>query len=218
MQITLLHTADELRQISNLAHVIEGVVLGLAALIALLQATGRLDTGRYRVLWPGLILMAGTGLLFYLIVPHHGLSRARVQWSFVFGDPQQRQHIVIATLMLLAGLAEVLTRSSRLEARAWSLAWPMTLLLVGILFVVHRQHGTSAAVVRATLVHRWLGSVLIGAGVLAGLDAMRSRRGGLLGVGWAVMLLVASVLLMLYREPEGAYDGSMPQHERTKPP
>lgn len=84
VQITLLHTADELRQISNVAHVIEGVVLGAATLIALLQATGRLDTGRHRVLWPGLVLTAGTGLLFYLIVPHHGLSRARVQWSFVF--------------------------------------------------------------------------------------------------------------------------------------
>lgn len=215
MQLTPLHTADELRQISNLAHLIEGVVLGAAALIALVQATGWLETGRLRLLWPGLILAAGTGLLFYLIVPHHGLSRARVQWSFVFGDPQQRQHIVIATLMLLAGLAELLTRSGRVTARAWSFAWPMALLVVGVLFFIHQQHGTSAAVMRATLVHRWLGSVLIGAGALAGIDAMRSRRGGVLGVAWTFMLLMAAVLLMMYREPAGAYHDAM-QHPEMK--
>jgi len=210
MQLTPLHSAEELRQISNLAHGIEGIVLGLAALIAIVQATGRLNTGRARYLWPALILLAGAGLLFYLVVPHHGLARARAQWEFVFGDPQQRQHLVIAALIILAGLAEVLARSGRLEAHVGSLVWPAVLLIVGVLFVIHQQHGTSAAVMRAMLVHRWLGSLLVAAGALAGIDAMRSRRGGAMTAGWAVMLLLASLLLIVYREPEGAYHGAMP--------
>ena len=221
MQITPLHSPDEMRQISNLAHVIEGVVLALVAVTALAEATGRLGRGRY--LWPILVVVAGAGLLLYLVIPHHGLHRATLQWSFVFGDAQQRQHGVISALILIAGVVEILGRADRLRGTAWTLAWPAALAIVGVMFLVHQQHGTSEAIARATLVHRYLGTSLVLAGVLAGTHALRARRSGALGVAWPLALLVAAVLLIIYREPEGAYHGSMSNtdasgfHDTTAP-
>lgn len=214
MQLTSLHTAEEMRQISNLAHILEGLVLGGAAVIVIAQAMGTFAEGRSRYVWPGLIVFAGAALLLYLLVPHHGLARARLQWSFVFGDPQQRQHVVIATLILSAGILELLARAGRLEGRVWSLAWPAALVAVGLLFIVHEQHGTGEAVARATRMHRSLGALLAVAGLLSGIDAMRARRTAGLTVTWALALLAAAVLLALYREPAGAYHSPMSDDER----
>ena len=210
MQPAPLHSPEEMRQISNLAHAIEGTVLALAALIAMAQGTGRMTDGRFRYLWPGLITLAGASLLLYLLMPHHGLSRARMQWQFVFGDPQQRQHLIIASLILIAGTLELLARAGRLASSGWSLAWPAALIVVGVLFVVHEQHGTSEAVARATTIHRYLGAVLVLAGILSGLDVTRSRQVRWLAYAWGLMLLAAAVLLLAYREPPGAYHGTMP--------
>ena len=223
MQIAPLHSPDEMRQISNLAHLIEGVVLALVAVTALAEATGRLGSGRGRYVWPILVVAAGAGLLSYLVIPHHGLDKAGLQWRFVFGDPQQRQHLVIATLILIAAVVEILGRAGRVHGQAWMLAWPAALAIVGVMFLVHEQHGTSEAIARATMVHRYLGTSLVVAGVLAGTSAVRAQRGGVLGVAWALALLVAAVLLIIYREPEGAYHGSMSNtdasgfHDTTAP-
>src|SRR2546427_10286977 len=98
MQVSPLHTPEEMRQISNLAHAMEGIVLGVAAITVIVQALGWLSGQRLRFLWPGLVVAAGAGLLGYLLIPHHGLAKAGLQYRFVFGDPQQRQHLVIACL------------------------------------------------------------------------------------------------------------------------
>ena len=184
-------------------------MLAVAAAVALAQASGRLTAPRWRFLWPGLLAVAGAGLLAYLIVPHHGLDRARDQWAFVFGDAQQRQHVFIATLFMLGFGAELLVLARRVRAMWWRIAWPAAVAAVGVLFVVHQQHGTSEAVVRATLVHRCLGALLVLAGLLAGADVLRARRSRALAIGWTLALVAAAGMLLAYREPEGAYHGSM---------
>ena len=74
-----------MREISNLAHQIQGTVLGIAGLLALAAAAHRVPTGRARLAWPALVLAAGILLLGYLLVPHHGLGHAMEQWAFIFG-------------------------------------------------------------------------------------------------------------------------------------
>lgn len=81
VQVAPFHTVEEMRGLSNLAHVIEGVVLAAAALLALAEAGGRLRGDRRRIAWPAVVVFAGVVLLFYLLFPHHGLSNARLQWS-----------------------------------------------------------------------------------------------------------------------------------------
>ena len=212
-----LHSPEEMRQISNLAHLAEGIVLGTAALIALAQARGLFDEGKQRYAWPTLVVAAGVFLLGYLVIPHHGLENARTQWRFVFGDPQQRQHVMISLLVLVGGALELLATAGKLNGRLWHLAWPAALLLVGVLFLIHPQHGTSEAVARATLVHRILGTTLAGAGIIAGANAVRAAHSHALATLWPVALLAASVLLLIYREPSGAYHGSQSEHGMSHP-
>lgn len=100
---------------------------------------------------------------------------------------------------------------------AWRFAWPAALLLVGFSFLVHRQHGTAAAVERAVAIHRMLGVVLIVAGGLRWLDVRRTAN-RLLALSWPLLLLVAAVLLLVYEEPEGAYHGEEPVHHAVPGP
>jgi hypothetical protein len=204
-QVPPWHTPDEMQQLSNLAHWIEGAVLGAAALIALAQAAGRLTGHRARYLWPGVVLGAGIFLLAYLLLPHHGAARARAQWAFVLGDPQQRQHVVLAALATLGGAAELAYRAGRLPAWGWQLVWPLAAAVIGGMFALHTQHGMDEAVARAVLMHRILGSLLIATGALRIAELFWVRRASWLAFGWGATLLAAAVLLALYREPEGAY-------------
>ena len=216
VQLAPLHTAEEMRGFSNLAHVIEGLVLAAAALLALAEASGRLRGERGRIAWPAVMLFAGVFLLAYLLIPYHGLSNARTQWAFIFGAPQQRQHVILAALVVIGGAAELLSRRGRLRARTWRLVWPMTAVTAGILFVAHPQHGTSEAIARAVTLHRWIGALLIVTGVVRALEVLAATRAWWVKYTWPLTLLAAAVLLGLYREPPGAYDLHPPAHGMLK--
>lgn len=205
MQVAPLHTPNEMRSISDLAHSIEGAILGLAALVALVQATGQRGSGGARLIWPGLILTAGIALLGYLLLPHHGLDRARAQWTFIFRDPQQRQHLVLAFLATVGGATELLYRMGRLRGVIWLFVWPAAVAVVGLMFAAHTQHGTEEAVARAVLIHRLLGILLIATGVFKAAETLWVARARWLAFPWTITLLAAAALLVLYREPEGAY-------------
>lgn len=217
-QVGLLHGAEEMQRISNLAHWGEGAVLALAGVIAMVDAAGY-GAGRARYLWPGLIVFAGLALLGYLLLPHHGLEHARDQWAFVFGDPQQRQHVVLAALALVAGAIELAYHAGRLQRPAWQLVWPAAVGTVGLMFARHTQHGTAEAVARAALIHRYLGLLFIATGALRAAEIFGGAHTRWLAFSWPFTLLAAAALLGAYREPAGAYhDGGTAAHEpRTTP-
>jgi hypothetical protein len=216
MQLPPFHTADEMRGLSNLAHVVEGVVLAIAALIALAEAAGRLRGERGRIAWPAIILFAGVLLLGYLLIPHHGLANARAQWGFVFGVPQQHQHLILAALIVIGGGAELLSRRGRLRGWAWSLIWPATAATAGILFGAHPQHGTSEAIARALMLHRWIGTLLIVTGAIRTVEVLGATQARWAKYAWPVTLLASAVLLAIYREPPGAYEPHTPAHGALK--
>ena len=196
------HTPEEMRAISNLAHVIEGAVLGAAACLALLHGSGLFRRDWIRYAWPTLVVVAGVFLMGYLLIPHHGLDTATTQWRYIFADAQQRQHVMISLLILLGGLSELIAvRGTR--GLAWRLGWPVTLAAVGMLLVLHPQHGTSAAMVRATMQHRLIGTALLAAGALAAVSALRPSR--VLGALSPLALVAAAIMLVAYREPVGAF-------------
>jgi hypothetical protein len=201
-----------MRQLSDLAHRIEAVLLGTVAAIALAQAGGWWSGVRARLLWPALLLTAGVILLGYLLIPHHGLDRADDQWRFVLGDVQQRQHVILALLVAIGGGSDLLYRASRLHSRLWQLGMPAAAATIGLLFALHAQHGTNEAVARATLIHRALGILLIITGVLRASEVLTARHRRWLSTAWPLTLLAASVLLVVYREPEGAYEAGRGTH------
>jgi hypothetical protein len=204
LQVALLHTPEEMRRIVNMAHVVEGLVIGAAAIAMIAEV--RAASRNARLVWPGIMVAAGLGLLLFLVIPHHGLSLATAQWSFIAGDPQQRQHVVIAVVLAMAGVVEVQRRRGRLPRQAWGFAWPAALAAIGVLFLVHQQHGTADAVATAVRVHRYLGATFMVASVLSAVTASRPRPSRWITLATAATLLATASLLIAYREPQGAYE------------
>jgi hypothetical protein len=142
-----------------------------------------------------LIIIAGAVLLF-LLYPLHPAS----EWGLIWRDAQQRQHTIIAVAVAIAGVAELLR--SAIPALAY--VWPTAIFLTGGLFFFHAQHGTSAAAAQAVRKHRLLGITLIVAGLLNFIEI--DNGVGFAAILWPIVLLVAAAQLLLYREPEGAYE------------
>lgn len=187
------HTPEESRRLSNLGHIIEGVLLGVVGILALLAGTG-LATW-VSTIWPILILVAGV-LLLILIYPRHPPE----DWPAIWHDKQQRQHTIMAAAIAVGGAAELLRSSSF----AWGFVWPGAMLLIGGMFLTHAQHGTSEAAVKAVRLHRLLGLSVITAGLLRALEMIGGAT--IFSLLWPLALLAAAAQLILYREPEGAYE------------
>ena len=205
MQIAPLHTAEEMQSFSNFAHVVEAAILAVVAIAAFLESLGYLQHGWRRHLWPVLVLLSGVFLIVYLLLPYHGLDQMPAQWAFIFGDPQQRQHLIVGFVALAAGLSEARSRNVRFITATTTLVFPVALMGVGIMFALHEQHGTDDAVRQAQLVHRYLGVLLFATGLLRAAELSQPRRRRWLGYSWSVTLLAAAILLGVYREPKGAY-------------
>jgi hypothetical protein len=185
------HTSEQMRRLSNLGHLLEGLVLATVGILAIL---GSLGVAWAPTAWPLLILLAGV-LLLALIYPLHPLS----DWPAIWRDPQQRQHTIIAATLAVAGISELLRGSG---APAWGYVWPAALLLIGVLFLTHAQHGR--AVARAVLLHRILGITIICAGLLRAIEV--GTGADVFASLWPIALLVAAAQLIVYREPEGAFE------------
>jgi len=140
-------------------------------------------------------LVAGV-LLLVLIYPRHPLS----DWPAIWHDPQQRQHTIMAAAIAVAGAAELLRGSNP----AWAYVWPGATLLIGALFLTHTQHGTGAALIKAVRQHRILGITLILASLLRVAEIITGVSA--LAILWPLALLAAAVQLIIYREPEGAFE------------
>jgi hypothetical protein len=135
-------------------------------------------------------------LLLILIYPRHPLY----DWPAIWRDAQQREHTIMAASIAVAGVAELLRGSSL----GWAYVWPGVMLLIGVLFLTHAQHGTGAAVAKALWQHRILGLTAIVAGLLRVAEV--STGVSIFGILWPIVLLAAAAQLILYREPEGAYE------------
>ncbi len=187
------HTPEEKRRLSNLGHIVEGAIFGAVGILALMDKIG---IGNWAATaWPVLILVAGVLLLFF-IYPRHPIS----DWGAIWRDGQQRQHTIMAAAVGIAGGAELLGRNSSF----WVYVWPAALVLIGIMFLTHEQHATSAAATKAVRLHRTLGITIIIAGLLRGGDIITEAN--LPAVLWPLALLLAALQLIIYREPEGAYE------------
>lgn len=186
--------------LSNLAHRVVGVLLAAVSIAAVLGVVGVLGGG-WRYLWPALLIAVG------LFVPSFVLWAARehqVPPAVVLTDPQQRQHFLLSALLLLGGLGEALGRGGVLPG-VMGLLWPAVLIVIGYLFTVHTQHGTTPAVQRAVRAHRWLGGTLLLSGAARLIEIVQGGKDGAGSLVWIILLFAAAVQFMIYHEPEGAY-------------
>ncbi len=203
--ILQLHTLDELIYLSNLGHWVEGALFAMVVIIAFVQITGIYRANWLKYAWPSLMLMAGLFLPIFSF--SHHFNEMGLAWKATITDAQQRQHFYLAILATVAGAAELYSlKTDKLWPKA---AFPIVLLIIGVLFLTHEQHGTSEAVVRAVTIHRYLGASFILAGVFRAVEVLGKGRLKLAAYAWMLFLLIASGLLISYREPEGAYQFEM---------
>ena len=201
-----LHSASEMVARSNLAHWTEGCLLAAIALLALAEVFAAASHPWVRLLWPLLVVGSGAFLPAFMLL-HHGPAKVGFSWQLVYGDPQQRLHLAMALLLLAAGAAELLYRLRRVRSAVWQLAWPAVLVTIGVLFLVHQQHGAGEDMARAMLLHRLFGVALIAAAIARALQLLPTRAARWMAVTWPLLLLAAAGLLLAYREPPGAFRG-----------
>lgn len=197
-------TPEHLQFISNLAHWIEGILFAAVATIALLRAWGYATWKGAQYLWPSLIVIAGLFLPVYILF-QVGSSQFSASREFIFGDPQQREHVSMAVLLILAGAAELIAEAKVVRAKIWKLIAPGALVAIGLLLFYHTEYGTQEAVAEAVTMHRYQGFSVILVGVFKAAEVLWQQSVKWLAYPWIIVLLITATLLIAYREPAGAY-------------
>jgi len=193
----MLHTPEEVVRLSNAAHVAEGVLLIILAAILLAQAFGYLEKSWQKYLLPALGLLASLTLALFLFVDHaNELGRA---WQAVMADMQQRQHAYMGVLIGFGSLAELI--SIKRDHKILRLVFPLAVAIIGLLFLIHPQHGTSELAERALLTHRIAGSSLIIAALAKAISVFQNRFQKILLIIAASMFIVSGALFIGYKEP-----------------
>lgn len=200
--------AAQARQLSNLGHMAEGALFAALGLLALLQALGFISNALL-ALTPLLMIAAGITIPVILFGHSHKGQDAGMHRRVVLNDPQQRQHLIMASLVLLSGLAEF-ARLAGILAPLSGYVWSVALVLIGVMFMRHTQHGEHAAMMQALRFHRILGGVIAAAGIVRGIQGWIGDERGLFAFAYALVLLVVAALLLTYREPAGAYTNAAP--------
>ncbi len=190
------------RRLSNVGHWAEGALFAIMGVVALLEALGKLG-GAARYLPAAPLVLAGIVIPAILFGHSHGAASHQRE---MMKDPQQRQHLAMAALILVSGLAELGLRAAWLPFTPFAYTWPAALVVIGVMFMLHTQHGSHQAMAKAVRFHRLLGAVIALAGVARAVQiATKEPRGGFAFASAALLFVVAG-LLVTYREPEDAYD------------
>lgn len=186
------HSPEQERAYSNVGHGIEGAIIttvGLTLARAALTGDDAHDQHASRFLVAAGALL-GAGLVAGSF--HHGGPI-----RFFRADHQQRQHLEMSAWILGAGLA-------RPQGRLGAVVSDALVARVGQMFLTHEQHGTSQAAADAKAKHERLGGTIVAAAAVQTLGDLSKRR-ALRSVG-AALMIAAGLQLLLYREPQGAYE------------
>lgn len=211
-----LHTPEELRMLSSMAHWVVGYIFLAIIIISFLQLRGFLKNKQY--LWSLLVIIAGLFFIPY-ILSHHGFNELPLVWQIIFLDPQQKQHFIMFNLLFVAGIVELLISLKKVKRRFWQFIFPGVLAIIGYLFLTHPQNGTSEAQAYTIPFHTALGVVLLLAGSLKAVANSWSNIHPWIKYAWIMFIFIASLMLITYSEPEDAYQmnpsGEM-QHSNMK--
>jgi hypothetical protein len=108
-------------------------------------------------------------------------------------------------LIFIGGVAELLISLKKVEGKLWQFVWPGALVIIGYMFLTHPQHGTEEARAYSLMFHTILGTVIVHAGLLRAAAVLWSQKYTWVTFGWILFLFITSVMLIIYNEPEGAY-------------
>lgn len=197
-------TPQQIRSLSNIGHSFEGALLTAVGLFILIEVMRPMPHSRLRLFWPMLLVAAGVLLPVFLLAVSDRPPLDTV--AFLVRDVQQREHVWMALALIVAGLAETWRR--RMQRRAGWWVWPAMLMTIGGLLMIHTQYGTPEAVRWARRQHVYHGALTILAGICLVVAHVRNRAGRIGAIAGPLVLLAAGILLLMYREPPGAFERS----------
>lgn len=195
-----MHSPESVRRASNFVHNMMGIIIGTAATLSLLYEAG-VFVNILAYLPSALLTISGAFLTVFLLL-HHGTRNLKLTLKALWIDPQQRQHLIMGMLITLAGFMEFLRTLRRPLKKILGLTLPGALVAIGFMFLTHPQHGTVESIRWSKRYHNVLGSLIALAGILKAINILLSSLRYL----WSGVLLLAALLLVIYKEPEGSYE------------
>lgn len=181
-------------------HQIAGAALVAFALLLLARALGRIRGDWPVYVLPVSLLLLGLFLVLDPIVFHGG----------TFGA-EGTQHQIQGAVLIVVAAVELGRAKKRLPHRAWGALLPMAVGAVGVMFMLHSQHGGGDMLLQITQ-HRILGATLILTALVLAIDNLGLARGNWAAVGWPLLVLAVSLQLFLYVE-----GGAAAAHEGRPP-
>lgn len=171
--------------------------LTAAIVLAIIAPLLAREAGLLRGTWTNYIVPAGAAALgaFLILDPivFHGGS---------FGT-EGVQHQLQGAVALGVAAVEFARAGAKLHRRAWGLALPVGLVVLGMVFALHSQHGTGA--LRAQLaLHRVLGATIILMAIVKAVEVMGWAKGNWARVGWLLLGVSIALQLVLYAEDPAA--------------
>lgn len=179
---------------SNVGHWVEGGLIAAGGALLLRDA---LSDGEGSGPNPHTFLATAGGLLALALVGgsfHHGGPA-----TFFKNDAQQREHLQMAALVTAGSLAPRV-------GPAGDVLSGLATARIGQMFLTHEQHGTNEAARKARAKHQRLGKTILGGALFKTMGELFGNR--VARAAGAGLLIVSGVLLLSYREPEGAFEGS----------
>ncbi|HAG27575.1 TPA: hypothetical protein DCG61_02240 [Patescibacteria group bacterium] len=199
-----LNSPEDLRLLSNIGHWVAGGIFSIIVLFTIAKVQGYLRSKKGQYILPWFLFISSSLALVAFLPFHHGLNNFEAVWNYLILDPQQRQHFIMLCLFVIAGTAELLNRKNFERINLWQFILPAVIMMIGLLFLYHPQHGNHEAIQWTATFHRYLGLNLIFAGVIRIIDLLWQNKPRWFSYIWIIFLSIASIMLITYREPDGA--------------
>jgi hypothetical protein len=134
-----------------------------------------------------------------------GILLAGDAWIFHGGyfGTEGRQHAVLGMLIVAAGALEWFRARGGSHNPLFELVIPAALAGLGLSFLWHQQHATGDPLLQMAQ-HRVMGATLLFAAFLKLAAGLRWREGQWARAGWALVLVVFAVELILYVERDAS--------------
>jgi putative copper resistance protein D len=185
------HASQEDAAYSEYMHRLNGVIVFLLGVLAMLERRWIKASAFLRWGWPVLFLLSGVYLMVHSDQDAWPIGKMGLVESM--RDPMIFQHKIAASILLLLGLSEILLRTSwKLPVLGW--AFPILAVSAGILLFFHAHTGHHVPKIYAQ--HLLMGATALAIGVTSGF----AKKFKPIEPLWPLMILLLGLELLLYTE------------------
>lgn len=180
-------------------HLLPGLAVIIVALLAILHEGGFAKAAWLKYVLPVALVLLGLQGIFDKLM--HGAAAPKDYAT------ETAQHMTQGAIILMAGIAEVLRARGVTARRSVAMVFPIALLLVGVMFILHAQQGSGAPMLVMLVQHRAYGLTLIMAAAARAITVLAPERGAYFKLVSPSMLLLFGLEFAIYAEAAGGMGG-----------